>query len=153
MQTNIIISNKDNINELVTMALDLWPDNIYEELKAEILDLMNGKKNIFLISLTNDSISGFIHMSIRTDYVEGSDSSPVGFVEGIFVKPGFRNKGIARLLFKAGEEWAKSKGCTQVGSDIEINNTVSYKFHKKIGFEEANRIICFIKDINYERED
>lgn len=147
MYTNIINASKDNLNELITMALELWADNIYEDLEAEVLDLMNGDKDIFFISVTDDTISGFIHMSIRTDYVEGSDSSPVGFVEGIYVKPEFRNKGIARLLIRSGEDWAKSKGCTQVGSDIEYDNTVSYKFHKKIGFEEVNRIICFIKEI------
>lgn len=147
MQTNIINTNKDNFNELITMALDLWPDNTYEGLEAEVLDLMNGDKDIFFISVTNDIISGFIHMSIRTDYVEGSDSTPVGFVEGIYVKPEFRNKGIARLLVNFGEEWVKSKGCTQVGSDIEYDNNISYEFHRAIGFEEANRIICFIKEI------
>ncbi len=51
-----------------------------------------------------------------------------------------------KLIIK-GEEWAKSKGCTQIGSDIEMDNDISYKFHQKVGFNEANRIICFIKDI------
>jgi aminoglycoside 6'-N-acetyltransferase I len=147
MTTKIISANKDNLNELITMALDLWPDNTFEGLEDEILGLMDGEKDVFLMSITNDNVSGFIHMSIRTDYVEGSDSSPVAYIEGIYVKPEFRNKSIARLLFKAGEDWAKVKGCTQIGSDIEWDNTVSYDFHRKIGFEEANRIICFIKDI------
>lgn len=147
MITKIIGANKDNLNELVTMALDLWTDNTFEGLKSEILGLMDGNKDVFLMSITNDNVSGFIYMSVRTDYVEGSDSSPVAYIEGIYVKPEFRKKGIARLLFKAGENWAKANGCTQIGSDIEWDNTVSYDFHRKIGFEEANRIICFIKDI------
>ncbi len=104
------------------------------------------KEQAFIYKLNNEYI-GFINLSIRTDYVEGSNSSPVGFVEGIYVKPEYRNKGIAKKLIIKGEEWAKSKGCTQIGSDIEMDNDISYKFHQKVGFNEANRIICFIKDI------
>ena len=94
-----------------------------------------------------DEYIGFINLSIRIDYVEGSNSSPVAYVEGIYVKPEYRNKGIAKSLIANGEEWARFKGCTQMGSDIEMDNDISYKFHQKIGFDEANRIICFIKDI------
>ncbi|MBU5438475.1 GNAT family N-acetyltransferase [Tissierella sp. MSJ-40] len=147
MITKIISANKDNLNELVTMALDLWSDNTFEGLETEMLDLIDVNKDILLMSITDENTSGFIYMSVRTDYVEGSDSSPVAYIEGIYVKPEFRNKGIARLLFKAGENWAKANGCIQIGSDIEWDNNVSYDFHRKIGFEEVNRIICFIKDI------
>lgn len=139
--------NKDNFNEWLSMALSLWPDNGKNELKDEFHKMLSStKEQAFIYKLDNEYI-GFINISIRTDYVEGSNSSPVGFVEGIYVKPGYRNKGIAKELITKGEEWAKSKGCTQMGSDIEIDNDISYKFHQKVGFDEANRIICFIKDI------
>lgn len=144
---NIVKSSNVNLEELTKMAIDLWPDNDYNELKEEIISLMNGPKDEFFLAKEDDEYIGFIHMSIRSDYVEGSDSSPVGFVEGIYVKFSHRNKNIARELFNRGVDWVKSKGCTQVGSDIEHDNYVSYDFHKKLGFEEVNKIICFIKDI------
>lgn len=90
---------------------------------------------------------GFINLSIRVDYVEGSNSTPVGYVEGIYVMDGYRKQGIATKLLKQGEVWAKDHGCTQMASDIEIPNAISYDFHLSVGFQEANRIICFIKDI------
>ena len=34
------------------------------------------------------------------------------------------------------------------GSDVEFHNAESYNFHKKIGYTEVNRIICFLKDID-----
>lgn len=148
METKIIIANKNHLQELTKMALDLWPDNSYEELFEDLKKLMDKYKNIFLLSVTDGIISGFIHMSIRTDYVEGAHSSPVGYIEGIYVKPQFRRRGVGRLLVKGGEAWAKAKGCSQVGSDIEIDNNTSYDFHRKIGFMEANRLISFIKDID-----
>ncbi len=139
--------NKHNFNEWLSMALALWPDNEKNELKDEFQKMLSStKEQAFIYKLDNEYI-GFINLSIRTDYVEGSNSSPVGFVEGIYVKPEYRNRGIAKKLIIKGEEWAKSKGCTQIGSDIEMDNDISYKFHQKVGFNEANRIICFIKDI------
>ena len=84
---------------------------------------------------------------IRVDYVEGSESSPTGYVEGIYVKELYRRQGIAKRLLEQGEAWALSRGCTQMGSDIEADNGGSYEFHTKAGFQEANRLICFIKDI------
>ncbi len=95
-----------------------------------------------------DNVSvAFIQLSVRRDYVEGSETSPVGYVEGIYVRPDFRRQGISKELLTKGEEWVREKGCTQMGSDIEDDNDTSYQFHLNTGFKEANRLICFIKDL------
>ncbi len=86
-------------------------------------------------------------MSIRSDYVEGATSSPVAYIEGIYVKPEFQRSGIGRKLVAHGEDWGKQKGYTQIGSDTEIKNQTSIGFHLKIEFREANRIVCFLKEI------
>jgi len=79
--------------------------------------------------------------------VEGTDSSPVGYLEGIFVEEAYRNKGHAKELLKQCEIWAKDMGCTEFASDCELTNTGSLAFHLKMGFEEANRVICFTKKL------
>lgn len=145
--TKIIKAEDIHIDEVTRMAIDLWPDNEFEELKQEIIHMIDSEKDVFFISTMGENIVGFIHMAIRTDYVEGSSTSPVGFIEGIYVKPAYRYKGIGKELVAKGEEWAKSKGCKEVGSDILLDNRDSYNFHCKVGFKEANRLICFIKDI------
>lgn len=58
-----------------------------------------------------------------------------------------RRRGIAGLLVKKAEEWGKTKGCSEIGSDCELGNYLSIDFHKGIGFEEANRLVCFMKKI------
>ncbi len=138
---------EENLNELVPMALELWPDNTYEGLKEDLADLLKSEKHASFLYQSDGENVGFIQLSTRHDYVEGSDSSPVGYVEGIYVKPEYRGKNIAKEMITHGEQWALSKGCTQMASDVEQHNTVSYEFHKRIGFKEANRLICFIKDI------
>lgn len=44
---------------------------------------------------------------------------------------------------KACQIFAKEQGCTEFASDCELDNVESLQFHLKMGFEEANRIICF----------
>ena len=85
----------------------------------------------------------FISLSLRHDYVEGTASSPVAYLEGIFVKPAFRKQGIARKLIEFSKNWALERGCSELASDCELENKTSEIFHKKLGFEEANRLICF----------
>ena len=65
---------------------------------------------------------GLALVSLRHDYVEGCITSPVGYLEGICVKEEYRNKGIASILCKECEKWAKEKGCVEFASDCEINN-------------------------------
>lgn len=106
------------------------------------------KKNahFFLLRVQGCSV-GFAQCALRHDYVEGTDSSPVGYLEGIFVKEGHRGKGYGRRLLKACEEWAKQAGCCEFASDCESANASSRLFHLHTGFQEANRIICFVKKL------
>jgi aminoglycoside 6'-N-acetyltransferase I len=143
----IVEASEQKIDHLAKLALDLWSDNDYEELRNEYLSLLESDKDKVFLYLIDDLPEAFIQLSIRTDYVEGSETSPVGYVEGIFVNPDYRRQGISKELMIKGEEWIKEQGCKQIGSDIEYDNDTSYQFHIKIGFKEANRIICFIKDI------
>ena len=79
--------------------------------------------------------------------MEGTDSSLVGYLEGIFIREEYRKRGYARALLAECEKWAKEKGCSEFASDCELNNDESFHFHMNVGFAEANRIICFTKEI------
>ena len=59
----------------------------------------------------------------------------------------YREQGIAKQLLAACEEWAKTMGCREFASDCELSNTQSLAFHLRAGFQEANRIICFTKEL------
>ncbi|KAB3532455.1 aminoglycoside 6'-N-acetyltransferase [Alkaliphilus serpentinus] len=140
--------SKEGFEEWVAMGLELWPDNTAEGLAVEFKNLLESAKEKAYLYKVNNKYVGFINISLRNDYVEGSVSSPVGYVEGIYIKEDYRKMGIAKLLVEKGEKWAKGKGCSQMASDIEAHNTICYDFHLNIGFKEANRLICFIKDID-----
>jgi aminoglycoside 6'-N-acetyltransferase I len=96
---------------------------------------------------TCSQLLGFVQCQLRNDYVEGTSTSPVGYLEGIFIQKEYRHSGYARELLLKCEKWAKEKQCTEFASDCELDNDTSLEFHLSMGFKEANRIICFTKNI------
>ena len=132
---------------ITELACKLWPDNTAEEMCAEMGEILAKTDSAFFLAYVEDVPIGFAQCQLRYDYVEGTDSSPVGYLEGIYVASEYRKHGIARELLAACETWAKSKDCTEFASDCELENVQSLQFHLNVGFEEANRIICFTKKL------
>lgn len=132
---------------LAELACKLWPDNTVEEMCSEMEEIIAKPDAAFFLAYAEDTPVGFAQCQLRHDYVEGTDSSPVGYLEGIYVAEEYRKHGIARELLSACESWAKEKGCTEFASDCELDNVQSLQFHLNVGFEEANRIICFTKKL------
>jgi aminoglycoside 6'-N-acetyltransferase I len=89
---------------------------------------------------------GFIELSIRA-YAEGCATDRVAFVEGWYVEPAVRMNGIGTALIRAAEEWARSQGCTELGSDTEVDNSASAAAHLALGFTEVGSVRCFIKSV------
>ena len=65
------------------------------------------------LAYKEDSAIGFAQCQLRNDYVEGTSTSPVGYLEGLFVQKDFRHTGYGRLLVAHCEQWAKEKGCVE----------------------------------------
>lgn len=136
-----------DIESVAKLAVLLWEDNSVSDLINDFSELIAKGKAQFFLKYENNIPVGFAQCQLRYDYVEGTETTPVGYLEGIFVKKDYRNKGIAKELLAECEEWAKSNGCQEFGSDCEIDNVDSLMFHKAVNFTEANRIICFTKKL------
>ncbi|HCG4536610.1 TPA: GNAT family N-acetyltransferase [Salmonella enterica subsp. enterica serovar Typhi str. AG3] len=139
------------LNEVRTaseLALLLWPDNTIEDLLLDMEELLASDRTAVFIAYEQGEAIGFAQCQLRTDYVEGTNSKVVGYLEGLFVKSDYRKKGYAKHLVECCEQWSKSKGCTEFASDCELHNEESLAVHLKLGFQEVNRVICFAKKIN-----
>lgn len=134
-----------DLEVLADMAALLWQNHSAEDLFHEFSGIMSKGESQFFLKYEKDMPVGFAQCQLRHDYVEGTETTPVGYLEGIFVKEGYRNKGYAKELLAECEAWAKRNGCYEFASDCEIDNTSSFHFHKAMNFKEANRIICFTK--------
>ncbi len=138
-------AKKEDAQKIAEMAILMWEDNTVDGLIEEFEEMISGNESALYIYEKNNQPIGFAQCQLRHDYVEGTDSSPVGYLEGIFIRDGYRKQGYARELLAKCEAWAKGMGCSEFASNCELTNTGSLAFHLHMGFEEANRIICFTK--------
>ena len=136
-----------DVTAVAMLAQLLWPHHEEADLEAEFAPLLKSDSAAVFLAYEENHPIGFAQCQLRCDYVEGCESSPVGYLEGIFVAPVYRKTGIARRLLAACEGWAKEMGCTEFASDCELENAESLQFHLNVGFREAGRIICFAKKI------
>lgn len=131
------------------MRQALWPSPPGEH-ASEIERYFKGDRNdpaAVLMALDGTGRpTGFAELSIRF-YAEGCTSHRVAYLEGWFVEPSARRKGVGAALVQAAEDWARGQGCTEFASDTEMDNEGSAAAHKALGFEEVDRIVCFRKSL------
>lgn len=135
----------NDLGVLAGLAALLWQNHSAEDLFHEFSKIMSKGESQFFLKYEKDMPVGFAQCQLRHDYVEGTETTPVGYLEGIFVKEGYRNKGYAKELLAECEAWAKRNGCHEFASDCEIDNIGSFRFHKAMNFAEVNRIIVLRK--------
>lgn len=92
-------------------------------------------------------LCGFAEIGSR-EFAEGCASSPVAYLEGIWVDSDVRRRGVALGLVRHAERWARAHGFSELGSDCAIENTASHAFHTAAGFGEAGRNICFRRHLH-----
>jgi aminoglycoside 6'-N-acetyltransferase I len=131
------------------MRVALWSDATADEHRAYMaISLAQPERFLQLVMYDeNRQPIGFIEGSIRGDYVNGTETSPVGFVEGVYVVPAQRRRGIARQLFAAIGDWAKARGCRELASDALLENESSQRAHRAMGFRETERVVYFTKKL------
>ncbi len=147
MKTTIRKATVEDRKIVASLAIQMWKSHTMEELAQKFYDYLNKESSIVFLAMSGESAVGFAQCGLRYDYVEGTDSSPVGYLEGIFVAEGYRKRGLAKNMLEACQQWAKEQGCKEFASDCELVNEDSIEFHLKMNFEEANRIICFAKKL------
>ena len=96
----IVRAGRGNLEPIIDLALLLWPNNERIELQKEFAPLLETPKAAIYLAKFNGEWIGFAQCQLRYDYVEGTNSSPVGYLEGIFVKEAFRRRGIAGALLE-----------------------------------------------------
>lgn len=50
--------------------------------------------------MLDQEIIGFVKCQLKYDYVEGTNTTPVGYLEGIFIKEAYGGRGYAKRLIK-----------------------------------------------------
>lgn len=142
----IAIATQDKAGEWAALRAALWPEGSSDEHRRDIDRIMaQPEKFVTFLACEDGAAAGFAEGSLRFDYVNGCETSPVTFLEGIYVRPEYRRKGIARRLCAEIERWGKKKGCSEMASDALIDNQISHAMHTALGFDETERVVYFRK--------
>ncbi len=132
----------------VNFSLSLFPNSSKDKIEVDLRRIEQLDKYQTFIARKDSNAIGYVTVTLRTDHVEGASTSPVGYLEAIYVKPEYRNDGIARALFLQGQAWCKENGCSEMGSDTWHWNKDAQAFHKKLGFKEEDILVHFYKKID-----
>ncbi|KOP27255.1 GCN5 family acetyltransferase [Hapalosiphon sp. MRB220] len=148
----IVKVTHDDLNEWLDLTLKLWPDESCEERQISLTKILQSPHEAgFIARIEDGQAIAFMNLSLRYDYVSGATQSPVAYVEGIYVKDEYRKQGVGKFLIQYAQKWGLENGCVELASDALLENTASYDFHTKVGFQEVERVVTFIKKIASSR--
>jgi aminoglycoside 6'-N-acetyltransferase I len=136
-------------SDWLALRIALWPTQDEEAHREEMEQLCAQPERYaqFMAYADDGNVQGFVEIALRTDYVNGTNSSPVAFLEGIYVRETFRDRGVARALLAKAEQWALSHNCSEIASDALLENTGSRAMHRSLGFQETERVVYFRKQL------
>lgn len=136
----------ETLENWVGLRQTLWPDATEQEHRAEASAVLEGVGDAIAFIVRNGTEAlGFAEAALRRDHVNGCTTSPVAFLEGIYVRPEWRRRGAARLLCAAVEDWGKMRGCAELASDTDLANLASQRMHEALGFVETERVVFYHK--------
>jgi aminoglycoside 6'-N-acetyltransferase I len=128
----------------------LWPEGSAREHRRDIDRYFAGHRRepkAALIAVDADgSPLGFVELSIR-NIVDSCETDRVAYLEGWYVVPDARRRGVGAALTVAAEQWGLQQGCTEFGSDSLVDNRVSRAAHLALGFEETGVVRNYRKDL------
>ncbi len=98
---------------------DLWPDGRADH-RREIASFFAGTLAEPVAVLVGENSEGriiaLVELSIRTD-LPSLVGIRTGYVEGLYVVPEKRGRGITRFLLRASVDWVRAQQCTAFASD------------------------------------
>ena len=133
----------------------LWPEGSAVEHHAEAEAVLRGTAPsslplvVFVATDGEDGeLIGVIEVGLRS-HADGCDMRyPVGFIEGWYVDPAHRGRGVGGALMHAAEDWAKAQGCREVASDTWVDHEPSQRAHEALGFEVVDTCVHFRKALS-----
>jgi GNAT superfamily N-acetyltransferase len=100
----------------------------------DLLELVRSPESEVVVAVVNQRIVGSGHAQIKKAdvYLKHTHFAKLGFM---YVKPGFRGKGINQMILEALINWAKAKGISEIRLDVYDENIVAKNAYLKAGFK------------------
>lgn len=131
--------------EWLRMRQELWPECTEQRHAEEMQAMMNNKSIInelswvvLVVGRPDGKLGGFIETSIKP-HDDDCESEPVGHIEGWYIDQDLRNKGLGKRLMNDAEKWVVTKGCKEIVCEAQLDNEISIKSYKALGYIEIFR--------------
>ena len=128
-----------DLNEWLRLRKCLWDATSETDHKREMVEIIDHPDSQFVLVAEHEAgkLIGFLEVSIRP-FVEDCETDHVGYLEGWYVQPEVRGRGIGRELVRIAEQWAREKGCSAV--DLSTFRDVPWNgpFYRKLGFRDLS---------------
>jgi len=148
------IALPQDADALAALRHRLWPDSSVEHHLSELKLLLAGTFQMTLPYTTlvaqdqAGRMVGFAEVDLRS-HADGCDpSQPVGYLEGWYVAPEWRRRGVGAQLVEEAEAWARSQGCKEMASDTWQDNVDSQHAHEALGFQVVDRCVNYRKSLD-----
>jgi aminoglycoside 6'-N-acetyltransferase I len=138
-----------DLDDWFRLRKQLWDETGDDDQRTEMVDILDhfDESQYVLFAQTDENkLVGFLEASIRP-FVEDCHTDHVGYLEGWYVDPEFRDHGIGRELVKQAEAWARSKGCTEMASDAEVGNATSLEAHLNLNYKVTSKLVHLRKEL------
>ena len=88
-------STAEHFEDWVRLRQVLWPAETIDEHRRYAASVIDRSKDalVYLAREQDGNIIAFAEATLRRDYVNGCSSSPVGFLEGLYVAAPYRGRG------------------------------------------------------------
>ena len=131
--------------EWLRMRQGLWPEAPIEYLDYALDEILaDDEQAVFVATGADGSLVAFIEAGMRS-HVEGCETSPVGYIEAWYVDEHVRGQKLGKEMVRVAEDWAREKGMSEMASDTWLENEISIAAHLKMGYDEAERLVHFVK--------
>ncbi len=141
-----------DLEALADLCTALWPESPREEHRQELSGILAGRNPSTLplqhfVAEFDGRLVGFLEAGLRSHADCCDVSHPVGYIEGWYVEEAYRRRGIGALLVAAAEDWARAHGCREMASDSLIENELSERAHKALGYEVVAQSVLYRKKL------
>jgi aminoglycoside 6'-N-acetyltransferase I len=139
---------ESDLNEWFRLRKLLWDENDDGDHRSEMMDIIDHPDSqlVLVADSGNGELIGFLEASIRP-FVEDCHTDHVGYLEGWYVSPEHRQKGVGGELVRNAENWARQKGCIEMASDAEVGNESSLAAHTRLGYAVTSKLVHLRKEL------
>jgi aminoglycoside 6'-N-acetyltransferase I len=148
IEMRIRAATETDTEEWLQLRAALWPESSSAQHLSEIRAILStpDEAAAFVCEGPDGALLGIAEAALRK-WAEGCSSSPVGYLEGWYVRESARGRGIGAQLVRAAEEWARARGCSEMASDTDLGNAESEAAHRGLGYDVVAKVLCFRKPL------